>query len=400
MTPLLLASFLALIADGPELEGKVVCGYQGWFRADGDGTGLGWQHYTEGPAFEPGRCSIDLWPDVRELPAPERFATPFRHPDGTPAEVFSSARPAVVSLHFRWMREYGIDGVFLQRFAGAARDDRQRPSMDAVLSSCRASAAESGRAWALMYDLSGVRRNLADSVINDWKHLDASLGFRQARSEESYLRHRGRPVVGLWGLGFNDRPANLDDWRRLISFLRDDPEHGGCSIVLGVPAYWRTLDRDSIADPALLEVIASADVVCPWTVGRYSTPDQARDYASRTLSPDLAWCRDRGLSLLPVCFPGFSWRNLMAGRGQRAKLDQIPRLRGDFLRSQFTSDTQAGATMLYVAMFDELDEGTAIFKVRQDPPDSADSRFVSEPDVPGDLYLRLTGEAGRLLQRP
>lgn len=49
------------------------------------------------------------------------------------------------------------------------------------------------------------------------------------------------------------------------------------------------------------------------------------------------------------------------------------------------------------SLFDELDEGTAIFKVRQDPP-QGESLFVAEKEVPGDHYLWLTGMAGQLLR--
>ena len=53
--------------DTTTLAGKVMCGYQGWFAASGDGSGRGWLHYGRGGQFEPGKCSIDLWPDVSEL---------------------------------------------------------------------------------------------------------------------------------------------------------------------------------------------------------------------------------------------------------------------------------------------------------------------------------------------
>src|SRR5436190_8855633 len=101
---LLLVSVYAK-ADG--LEGKVMCGYQGWFRVPDDGSNNGWFHYGGGRSFEPGKCNIDLWPDVRELPAEDRFATPFKFADGSTAEVFSSVRPATVALHFKWLKEYG-----------------------------------------------------------------------------------------------------------------------------------------------------------------------------------------------------------------------------------------------------------------------------------------------------
>ena len=49
------------------------------------------------------------------------------------------------------------------------------------------------------------------------------------------------------------------------------------------------------------------------------------------------------------------------------------------------------------AMFDELDEGTAIFKTRSDPPVGA-SRFLAEPGLAPDHYLRLAGSIGKLLR--
>ncbi len=96
---------------------------------------------------------------------------------------------------------------------------------------------------------------------------------------------------------------------------------------------------------------------------------------------------------MPVIFPGFSWHNLSVSRGKNDPVNAIPRQGGEFFWSQVLGFHKAGATALYVAMFDELDEGTAIMKIRQDPP-AGKSLFVSEPDVAGDHYLWLTGQAG------
>jgi hypothetical protein len=92
--------------DVSALTGKVMCGYQGWFNAPGDGSGRGWVHYGRG-RFEPGQCTIDLWPDVNGLDDDEKFATSFRHADGSMAYVFSSHRRKTVLRHFQWMKEYG-----------------------------------------------------------------------------------------------------------------------------------------------------------------------------------------------------------------------------------------------------------------------------------------------------
>jgi hypothetical protein len=83
-----------------------------------------------------------------------------------------------------------------------------------------------------------------------------------------------------------------------------------------------------------------------------------------------------------------------------APLDAIPRLRGRFLWSQVTAAKRAGADMLYVAMFDEVDEGTAIFKVTNSPPVGLDEnvQFLGYEGLPSDHYLRLTGVAGKLFR--
>ena len=54
--------------DTSTLSNKVMCGYQGWFNAEGDGAERGWVHWTKrrGP-LEPGNAQIDLWPEVSEF---------------------------------------------------------------------------------------------------------------------------------------------------------------------------------------------------------------------------------------------------------------------------------------------------------------------------------------------
>ncbi len=99
------------------------------------------------------------------------------------------------------------------------------------------------------------------------------------------------------------------------------------------------------------------------------------------------------LDFLPVVYPGFGWHNLTG-----AKLNDIPRLKGEFLWSQFVAAKRTGCQRIYVAMFDEVDEGTAIFKCTNEPPVGDGVSFLSYMGVPSDYYLRLVGQGSKMLR--
>ncbi|MEO6808182.1 MAG: hypothetical protein ABI353_03605, partial [Isosphaeraceae bacterium] len=100
-----------------------------------------------------------------------------------------------------------------------------------------------------------------------------------------------------------------------------------------------------------------------------------------------------GMAYLPVIYPGFAWTNL---KGNRASGATLPRLGGSFFWRQFTRAADLGIDMAYVAMFDEVDEATAIFKIRNDPPTRA--AFATFEGLPSDWYLRLTAEGSKLIR--
>lgn len=393
--------------DPSSLHGKIMCGYQGWFDSPGDGSERGWVHWGKSGRFEPGYCSVDMWPDMSEYDDDEKFATGFQYADGSTAEVFSSHNRKTVLRHFEWMAEYNIDGVFVQRFAVETYGTRNRNHCDTVLTHCREGANTYRRVYAVMYDLSGLAAGGTQQVIDDWKHLLDDMKISRDADDERYLHHNGKPLVAVWGIGFTGRAYTLDECSALIDFFTDDPTYGGFAVMLGVPSHWRTLDRDCVADPKMHDIIQKADIVSPWSVGRFGSKYQSEldNYVANVWVPDTAWCRDRNIDYLPVVFPGFSWFNLQ-GWGW----DHIPRRGGTFLwRQYYKAITAAGATMIYQAMFDEVDEGTAIFKCTNDPPvgetpflPTGNASYppydISDAELPSDHYLWLVGQAGRMLR--
>jgi hypothetical protein len=101
---------------------------------------------------------------------------------------------------------------------------------------------------------------------------------------------------------------------------------------------------------------------------------------------------------MPVIFPGFQWKNLMATRGHPNASNKIDRLKGRFFEAQGKGLIASGVKMLYIAMFDEIDEGTAIFKCTNNPPVGA-SEFGTFDGMPPDTYLRLADEFSVELKR-
>jgi hypothetical protein len=375
--------------DRSTLTGKVMAGYQGWFNCRDDGADLGWTHWARDRAkqFAPGNVTVDLWPDMTETTPAERYATGFKLANGEMAYVFSSYNRATVLRHFQWMTDYGIDGAFVQRFANGLKNQSMRHHKDVVLSSCREGANVYGRAYAVMYDLSGLRAGETTRVSDDWQMLRDKMHMGK---DPAYLHHEGKPLVAIWGIGFNDgRNYTLKECRALIEFFKAD----GCAVMLGVPTGWREKNRDAVNDPVFHELLKLADIISPWTPGRYTTPAKASAHAEKYYPDDIKWCSDRSIDFLPVVFPGFSWHNLKP----QDPLDKIPRLKGEFLWTQFTAAKKAGAAMIYVAMFDEVDEGTAIFKCTNNPP-VGPNRFLTYEGLPSDYYLWLTGEGARLLR--
>ena len=222
-----------------------------------------------------------------------------------------------------------------------------------------------------------------NAIIADWTRLMKEM---KLTTTPAYQHHDGHPVISLWGYGFGHRAFDAVAAERLFRFLKR-PENGACTIMLGVPNDWAGWTDDRMR---LLRQYAQ--IISPWNVGRYDSPEKATQHFERFWPADLDFCKTNGKDYYAVVFPGFSWTNLQGGQ---ARLNEIPRLGGRFFWHQIEAVKRYGMDMAYVAMFDEVDEGTAIFKCTNHPPEG---RFLTYEGYPSDHYLRLSGLAGRLLR--
>jgi hypothetical protein len=368
-----------------------LCGYQGWFNTPGDGTEFGFGHWGQRLEQGDGRFVVDMWPDVSEYDPKDLAEVPgLKLPDGSPARLYSGFRKGPTLVHFKWMRQYGIDGVFLSRFVGETTNPARARHVNTVLANVREGAHREGRVWAMMLDLSTGRRASTKIVTDDWKFLCDKV---KVREDSRYLHHQGKPVVLLWGLGFKDRPWTPAQGAELVEFFKNDPQYGGVYLIGGIDPYWRTLKGGSRPDPEWEKVYHSFDAISPWDAGRYRD-DASMDHLRKAVwDPDLAELRTAGKGYMPTAFPGFSWDNL---RRVKPGTTTIPRQKGEFYWRQFAIFRELGIRTVFVGMFDEVNEGTAIYKVANDVP--VGKHFVTYEGLPGDYYLKLTGAATKMIR--
>jgi hypothetical protein len=378
--------------DATTLDGKVLCGYQGWFNTPGDGTDFGFGHWGQGLERPGGgRFVVDMLPDVAEYsPEDLREVPGLKLPDGSPARLYSAFRKGPVLLHMQWMRQYGIDGVFLSRFIGEAASPVRSRHVNTVLANVREGCHREGRVWAMMLDLTAGRRTTTATVIDDWKFLCDKVKIRE---DSRYLHHEGKPIVLLWGLGFKDRPWTAEQGEELIKFFQKDPQYGGVYLIGGVDPSWRTLHGLSRTDPTWSKVYRMFDAISPWDAGRYRDDASMDRLRADVWEPDLAELKAAGKGYMPTAFPGFSWDNL---RQTSPGTTMISRRKGEFYWRQFAIFKSLGIRTAFVGMFDEVNEGTAIFKVANETP--VGKYFVTYEGLPSDWYLKLTGAATRMIR--
>jgi len=362
-----------------DLIGRVTVGYQGWYGASGDGGTLGWWHNAGNWGKPPSEANETLWawPDMREYD--HKYPTSYPNlGNGDPATLFSSLDAQTIDTHFRWMMESGIDTAALQRFNPTGAEG---PSRDLVTEHVRDAAETHGRKFYVMYDTGGWN-NMRTEMTGDW-----TAKMSAYTSSSAYAMQNGKPVVGIWGFGFDDG-GHVFDAQTCIEVV-EWFQAQGCYVMGGVPTGWRDPSGGDDGYPDFLPVYHAFDCIMPWMVTRISAPEGSDDFYSRVTLPDIADCLAYGVDYQPCVIPG--------------DLNRRERKHGDFMWRQFYNVIRAGAPAIYVAMFDEMNESSQIFKTAESLADvPAGSKYIGLDEdgvkCTSDYYLRLTGDGGRMLR--
>jgi chitodextrinase len=361
-----------------DLVGKITVGYQGWFACAGDGAPINaWWHWSNDWSQPPSPTNnwINVWPDMREYA--HGYPTAYANlGNGQPATLFSSYDQQTVDTHFAWMSRYGCDTAALQRFNPNGGEGATR---DAMAAKVRSAAESHGVKFYIMYDVSGWT-TMQPEIKTDWT---AKMSGHTA--SPMYARQNGKPVVGIWGFGFNDgnHPWDAGTCLDVINWFKGQ----GCYVIGGVPREWRVGGAGTRT--GFLDTYHAFDMISPWMVGAISDAAGSDNVYTTINIGDQADCTSNGIDYQPCVLPG--------------EVHARQRAHGDFMWRQFYNMVRVGAQGIYISMFDEYGEGNQIAKSAENSsmlPTNSGMLALDEDGTPcsSDYYLRLTADGGRMLK--
>jgi chitodextrinase len=377
-TETVLAETASAASPPGDVVGKISVGYQGWFACIGDGAPInGWWHWAQnwGQSPSPSNTAIKCWPDVRDYT--KTYQTSYANlGNGQPATLFSSYDQQTVNTHFLWMQQNSIDTAALQRFNPTGGEG---PTRDAMATKVRSAAESYGRKFYIMYDVTNWT-NMQSEIKTDWTN---KMSAHTASS--AYAKQNGKPVVCIWGFGFNDsnHPFTTDACLDVINWFKGQ----GCYVIGGVPREWRTGTGGSRA--GYLGVYHAFNMISPWMVGAIGNVTDADNAYNTYTVADQADCNANSIDYQPCVLPG--------------DVSARQRAHGDFMWRQFYNMVRAGVQGIYISMFDEYNEGNQIAKTAETQawvPTNSGFLALDEDGTAcsSDYYLRLTGDGGRMLK--
>ncbi|MEO0452836.1 MAG: hypothetical protein AAFY98_01705 [Verrucomicrobiota bacterium] len=390
-------SGLPVFAEG-DLDNGIYVGYQGWHSAGKPGEAKGWSHWFQnGKLPEKENIHGDQWPNLEEYT--KLYPTDMTYADGSRVYVYSSNDYETVDLHVKWMKDYGIKGLAFQTQQNLVDRPHARDGRDKIVQHVRQACEKYGVKFFLMpcNNAKSVKQNdgVVKRFIDDWKHLVDNVKITES---PMYARQEGKPVIIMWGLGFANRPITPEEAGEIVDFFTKGPEP--YQVYLG-----GGLQRGIVGAKKWHPVYEKLDLVKTWrTVQQIRGNEKSRQNTIKNVQAEKAWCDERGIEYMPVIFAGGSWhgRNHYPRLGGRYYWDQFSVVMNDVFKPDEPK-------FIYVAMFDEIDEGTAIYKTatRADQlpnPEKMTHNNIDEEklpeelhDLPSDWYLQLTDEMGKIM---
>jgi hypothetical protein len=308
------------------------------------------------------------------------------------------------------MKKYGIDGAFMQRFYRSISEpqggwievfDSRYPETHSiectlgslkliysqVLQSAKAASQKYGLGFAVEYDISGADSSTSDvvaTILNDVDKLKQAGLF----DASAYFYHNNAPVIEIWGIGIR-KTVSPADTLRIVTGLKQ----AGYHVIIGVGTDWQKSISDS-SSASYGPTYRQANTVQPWTVGGYSHANY-KSTLSGVQTSDKKTLQDLGIGQSIVVWPGFSWGNLM----HNGVYDQIPRDNGTFYQEQLDGAVSLQPQFLFTAMFDEVNEGTAIMPTLRVNELPVNQRFVGiDNNLDREIYLAKAGSASAALK--
>ncbi|KAI1435550.1 hypothetical protein GGR50DRAFT_317406 [Xylaria sp. CBS 124048] len=323
-----------------------------------------------------------MLPNVTGYPADCLFDSVFTLADGSPIPLFSNDCDGVVDLHFKMMADHGIDGAFLQRFFGYIGETDG--GWINILNAAMTAAEKYGRGFVIEYDLNGAAGapNITETYLEDLASLS------NLTSSPAYMHHDGKPVVEIWGFGIV-AGVTVEQGIEVVTTLKN----AGWYVILGVQQAWHAeMVQD---DPGSFgPVYALADMLQPWTVGSYDFDGYPGFLSGRQAVEDTDALQQLGIDSSIVVWPGGS----NANSNPDGTFDQPSRMNGSFYQEQLTGAVSLKPVFIFGAMFDEMNEGTAIFPLLRTSELPTNQRFLGlEDDTEPDVYLTMAGTAGAQL---